>query len=232
MSHLFVGLDVSIAHTGFVVLDEAGEILKRGVLHSPATYPDITRFIKNSEELMLRMGLPTTQKVLVNMEEYAFSATGQMTRIAEFGGLVKFNLIRSGVHWWNLWTCAPGTLKVFATGKGQCEKSLIIKEVFKRFGFDTTDDNEADAFVLARMLWKARTDQSLTKDELRAVQALFKTNFKEIEHGEDATLQARVTKPKPKGKKRFAKTEPRAFASKPTSGKRVLRKRPVTAAED
>ena len=228
MSALFIGIDVSIAHTGYVVLDEAGEILKRGVLHSPASYPDIIRFTKNAEDLMLRMGLPSVKKVYVLMEEYAFSATGQMTRIAEFGGLVKYHFIRAGVQWWNFWVCAPGTLKVFATGKGNTDKSLIIKEVFKRFRFDTVDDNEADAFVLAKLLWSARTKQSLSKDDLRAVQALFKTNFKEIEHGEDATLQARVTAPKRKTKTRFKKTEPKHFKpaeSQSNTGNRILRKR-------
>ena len=42
----------------------------------------------------------------------------------------------------------PSQLKKFATGKGNVDKNVVIKEVYKRFGIDTDDDNTADAVVL------------------------------------------------------------------------------------
>ena len=45
----------------------------------------------------------------------------------------------------------PSQLKKFVTGKGNSEKSMVIKEVYKRFGIDTNDDNTADAVVLGHI---------------------------------------------------------------------------------
>lgn len=41
--------------------------------------------------------------------------------------------------------CPPTSLKKFVCGKGNAEKSMMIREVFKRWGFDAEDDNQADA---------------------------------------------------------------------------------------
>jgi crossover junction endodeoxyribonuclease RuvC len=42
----------------------------------------------------------------------------------------------------------PKTLKLYATGNGQCTKPDIRVETLKRYGIDIRDDNEGDAFVL------------------------------------------------------------------------------------
>lgn len=42
----------------------------------------------------------------------------------------------------------PEDLKRFALGKGVGEKQEMIDACVKRFGFTTTDDNEADAYLL------------------------------------------------------------------------------------
>lgn len=41
-----------------------------------------------------------------------------------------------------------GTIKKFATGKGNASKDAMIAAVAKRWGLVTDDDNEADAFAL------------------------------------------------------------------------------------
>ena len=46
---------------------------------------------------------------------------------------------------------ASTTLKKFATGKGNAEKDQIFKEVFRRWGIDTADNNQSDAVVLAQI---------------------------------------------------------------------------------
>ena len=42
----------------------------------------------------------------------------------------------------------PTTLKKFVTGKGNAEKSLMLLDVYKRFGVSAANDNEADAVGL------------------------------------------------------------------------------------
>lgn len=83
---------------------------------------------------------------LVVMEDLAFSRNKAGAK--ENAGLAY--LIR-----YELWThsvpfllVAPNTLKKFVTGKGNAEKSLMLLEVFKRFGVSAANDNEADAVGL------------------------------------------------------------------------------------
>ena len=45
----------------------------------------------------------------------------------------------------------PGRLKQFLTGKGNAKKDIIIKEVYKKWGFDTDIEHIADGYVLSRI---------------------------------------------------------------------------------
>ena len=60
---------------------------------------------------------------------------------------------------------APTQAKKFLTGKGNCDKNLILKEVFKRYHIDVDDDNVADAVnfnMIGRALlgWNSTSNQA------------------------------------------------------------------------
>ena len=46
---------------------------------------------------------------------------------------------------------APTQLKKFVVGKGNADKALMIREVFRRWQFEAEDDNAADAYGLLRI---------------------------------------------------------------------------------
>ena len=46
----------------------------------------------------------------------------------------------------------PTQIKKFITGRGNAKKDVIIREVYKRWGFETDDHNIADAYGLAQMI--------------------------------------------------------------------------------
>jgi len=46
---------------------------------------------------------------------------------------------------------SPGQLKKFATSKGNGPKGIVIREIYKRWGVNAKDDNQADACVLAHV---------------------------------------------------------------------------------
>lgn len=86
------------------------------------------------------------------MEDYAAGAIGKTNEIAECTGILKWYLIKKvGILPKNLILCSPQHLKMFVCSKGNAHKNLVIKEVFKKWNFDTNDDNKADAFVLWRI---------------------------------------------------------------------------------
>lgn len=46
---------------------------------------------------------------------------------------------------------APSQVKKFCTGKGNAKKEMLIKEVYKRWGVEAADNNQADALVLMQI---------------------------------------------------------------------------------
>lgn len=86
---------------------------------------------------------------VVVMEEYAFGAQGRSKSIlCEIGGIVRYALYSHG-HKYQLVT--PTTLKKFATGAANVSKSMIPKEVYKRWKIDLDSDDLADALVLTKI---------------------------------------------------------------------------------
>ena len=59
----------------------------------------------------------------------------------------------------------PKILKMFVTGNGNSGKDLMIREVFKRWNFDTNNNDVADAFGLAKMAYSFDHIEDLTKKQ-------------------------------------------------------------------
>jgi crossover junction endodeoxyribonuclease RuvC len=68
-------------------------------------------------------------------------------QIAGLNHIVRWWLYRQGYKWLDV---PPSVVKKFATGKGNSPKSVMIKAVYKKWGFDVSDDNLADSYALAR----------------------------------------------------------------------------------
>ncbi|HNB58717.1 MAG TPA: hypothetical protein PK308_00290 [Phycisphaerales bacterium] len=65
--------------------------------------------------------------------------------LAGLGWAVRLGLHAAGIPYVDV---APTSLKKFATGKGNATKIEVLKEAWKRLGYEGTDDNEADALWL------------------------------------------------------------------------------------
>lgn len=77
------------------------------------------------------------------MEGYAFVNYGNsMLTIIEIGTLIRYCIHQEGYDYFEV---KPTSLKKFVTGKGVGPKDVIMKEVYKRWAFDTNDNNIADA---------------------------------------------------------------------------------------
>lgn len=169
----FIGVDISVRDTGYAVLDENGELLFTGSIQSSTKMKDITRF-SNGARRLLNSIKPVTGDIVL-LEDYAYGASGQITRIAEYTGLIK-HALGNCVGEEMILRCAPGTLKKFVFGKGTASKSLVIKTVYKKWGFDTNNDNIADALVLSKLCHAFWTRSNLAKYEEEVVKAVEKTN--------------------------------------------------------
>lgn len=88
----------------------------------------------------------------VCMEGYAAGAKFGREKAGELGYAVKRTLLLAlGPKVGYPTIVAPTSVKKFTTGSGASRKSEMIKAVYKRWGYDTSDDNVADAYALARI---------------------------------------------------------------------------------
>lgn len=139
-----MGVDTS-TKTGYVILDDKGDVVNVGVLHHP---PQENRFCRYAHytreisELVEAYGVD-----LVIIEGYSFGSKFGHRLQYELGTCIRMKLYVDKVKFVEV---SPTSLKKFVTGKGNAKKDLMLLAVYKRWDFDTEDDNEADAYGLAQ----------------------------------------------------------------------------------
>lgn len=148
-----VGLDLSLVKTGYAIIGDNGEVLNSGVIKSKPTgekpIEETKRIVKIAEDIMEKIDetLPGKNPDLVVIEGLAFMAQG--TSLVQLAGLNYLTRILLAEFKWPFMIVAPTTLKKFVTGSGKGDKDMIMMSLFKNYGFEAGDNNEADAFSLA-----------------------------------------------------------------------------------
>ena len=143
------GLDLSLTSTGFA-LKYDNAISMETIKTTPKTCEnDLARLRYICSEIMKRI---PKNVAMVCVEDFftpqnAYQV-GAAIGLAMLGAIVRMALYEAGIPFY---VVAASQLKKFATGKGIGQKSIILKEVYKRWGLDAKDDNQADACVLAYM---------------------------------------------------------------------------------
>ena len=140
-----MGVDTS-TKTGYVILDDVGDIVKVGVVHYKPMSNRYARFAHYSRDIAALVDAYGVDLVVI--EGYAYAGKFNNALQYELGACIRMRLYQDEVPFVEV---APTSLKKFVTGKGNCKKDLMLLEVYKRWDFDTSDDNEADAYGLAQM---------------------------------------------------------------------------------
>lgn len=149
----YVGLDISMRSTGFVVIDHDGIVLRHEVIgKTPKERPCMTieqriRYYVEVGNTIRSAIVPFGEELDIGVEGYSMHGKGDLTIAPELGGIVRLELLGFGrIH-----EIPPAALKKFATGKGNAPKDSVMLNVYKRWGVDFGDNNLADAYVLARI---------------------------------------------------------------------------------
>jgi Holliday junction resolvasome RuvABC endonuclease subunit len=143
---MYLGLDLSLTGTGIVIIDDDYNIIIKELLHVEARETERLFFL---EEMLLKILSPYKEKIFLSAYETpAFRADGQQFSMGEWSGLVKTNLFKMGLP---LLKVVPLQLKKYVSGQGKGEKGLIILDVFKNFGVEIRQNDQADAYVLSRI---------------------------------------------------------------------------------
>ena len=117
------------------------------------------------------------RKSIVTIENYAFGAKGKTFLLAEIAGILKNKLVfREGLAINNLYLCLIQHLKMFLTGVGNSSKDVILKEVYKKYNFDTTCNDKADAYVLMKISQALYNEDSCTKSQREMLKKVIQHN--------------------------------------------------------
>ncbi len=139
-----MGVDTS-TKTGYAILCDKGEVVNVGVLHhkpEPNRFTRFSHYTREISELITAYGVD-----LVVIEGYSFAGKFNNSLQYELGACIRMKLYQDEVMFVEV---PPTSLKKFVTGKGNAKKDLMLLNVYKRWDFDTEDDNEADAYGLAQ----------------------------------------------------------------------------------
>lgn len=137
MSALVVGLDLSIAAPGFADIEGSTRTLKLPAARGDRRLVDIAEFV-------VQLAIFGRRADLVVIEDLPTHAHGAgITGMVH--GAVRTVLLTNGLRYV---TVPPATLKKYATGKGNANKTEMAMAAFKRFDREFADDNQCDAYWL------------------------------------------------------------------------------------
>lgn len=165
------GLDISLTATGVAATTSSGDVLLTTIS------PDKKLLdMQRMDWLINKINIQCANRDLVAIEGLAFSRN--LPSATE----------RAGLHWmlrhW-LWErsiptviVSPTALKKFVTGKGSAEKSLMLREVFRRWNITANNDNEADAYGLYRISLCLLGEETQTQAQRDVIATLRKSGQK------------------------------------------------------
>ena len=141
----YAGFDLSLTGTGLVIMNHKGLVKERHVISVKERGAERLHKIQQKIDKLIT---PYNLK-LVCIEGYAMGAKcGHTFGIGELGGVIRLLLYNKGIPYKEP---TPGQLKQFATGHGGGEKGSkdqVTLHLYKCFGFEAVNNDEADAAVL------------------------------------------------------------------------------------
>lgn len=142
-----VGLDLSLTATGVAWLDGSTEVIgskKKGM----ARLQELRDRIVDGYLLDGPDSDPDGTLVVVEGYAMGMGRNAQNHAAGELGGVIRLALYEAG---YLVVDVPPATLKKFATGKGNANKSEMLAAAIRRLGYEGANDNEADALWLRTM---------------------------------------------------------------------------------
>jgi len=145
---MFCGIDPSLTGTGVVIIGEDLEIIEQKLIS--------TKLKDQEYDIEIRMKYIVTEMEFIKkynskvvcIEGLSFNSKGQ--KAAELFGLaylIRMWMLENDILFKEV---PPTVLKKFITGKGQCQKDLMLLKTYKKFGIEFSDNNLCDAYGMAR----------------------------------------------------------------------------------
>ncbi|WP_018306312.1 hypothetical protein [Desulfitobacterium hafniense] len=151
----YLGMDMSLTSPGFCWAEEEEPYIESVNFKSKNTgferIVDIHNEVVNYLSSFSSSALGKFSLGKIIMEELPAGSRSPYTiERAELVGVIKNAIYRMDL-WDKFILVNPSTLKKFATGKGNSDKSAMILQAYKEFSLEFTCNDECDAFWLAQV---------------------------------------------------------------------------------
>ena len=146
-----LSVDPSYTGTGLILLDtDTGKVLNQQLIKTNESLTVIQRVNQIIQEIK-NFTAPVTVLDLRVIEGFSFGSANKAHQMGYLG-----YRIREYFDYEDEYDClviepSPNQVKKFATNKTTAGKELIMKEVYKRWGFDTDNNNLSDAYAMAQI---------------------------------------------------------------------------------
>ncbi len=159
---IYIGIDPSFTCTGIVCFDgtnvtpvafkspklkhdNIGEAIRLTIARDTIRY-EISKFFPRHPEPTQTGG---GDEIMIGVEMPMGSHMGSGAKVDRLFGVIVVLLSDMDC---SAKIFTPGQIKKFVTGKGNAKKELMMKEVYKRWGFETDSHDIADAYAIARLV--------------------------------------------------------------------------------
>lgn len=155
---IVIGIDPSLTSTGIIVLRNGEIEIAETTKNRPelGAIDRVYRIRHRINEVLTQIRHPKYDLIpqapdLIVIEGFSYGSKGRgLFQTAYLGYRIREELEgyreRDGIPWLEV---SPSQLKQFATGKGNSPKEIVLQQVYKRWGAELKDNNQADAYVLA-----------------------------------------------------------------------------------
>ena len=160
----FIGVDPGTNNTGLAVcIDGKCEIFTISIKPK-----DKLRTIEKFKVIMDEIDAATKDiKQAVVAIEKPFNVAGNAKVLLELFGVLRYNFHLKG---YVILEVPQTSLKLFAAGKGNAQKSDMMLQAFKEFEIDGVSEDGVDAFWLARFAEEALLHKSKAEHRKRAME--------------------------------------------------------------
>jgi crossover junction endodeoxyribonuclease RuvC len=167
-----IGLDMSLTGTGFCLYG-SGKTNIETIKTTPKTCDnDLARLIYITDEVMKR--IPSDTKMICIEDFFTpqnAKQLGSAIKLAMLGASIRIALYKIAIPFYIV---APSQIKKYGVGSGAAQKSIIVREVFKRYGLEVKDDNQADACIMAHLahdiLWYPMLTENAPKYQVEVIE--------------------------------------------------------------
>lgn len=180
--NIIIGLDMSLRHSGVVILNHLGKIIHRESIIFETKNKTEKKQKKDTHKIFFRINnadqqqevdvtnkdhsIDTIKRYIVIqkrieqlvqkfkvthacIEGPAYQGTGQKIQLAELTILIRVMLRKKKIPFY---IASPKTAKKYISGNGNADKEQMQESILEKYDYNLEDDNEADAFGLARLL--------------------------------------------------------------------------------